>query len=64
MVTRDVRLLNSSYFVEGNAPVIELTGKTDKKESITILCRGFLPYFHVLEPTQAQTELLLSLIHI
>ncbi|MGE4274932.1 MAG: DNA-directed DNA polymerase [Candidatus Methanomethylophilaceae archaeon] len=46
----DVRLLSAYYRPEGDEVVIELFGKTRDGQSITIIDRGFHPYFHVVEP--------------
>lgn len=46
----DVRLLSAYYRPEGDEVVIELFGKTREGDSITIIDRGFHPYFHVVEP--------------
>ncbi len=52
IIERDVRILNITYFIQNDEPVISLTGKTREGESITVLSRGFRPYFHVKEPTE------------
>ena len=50
MGTWDVRLLSASYCQDGDGVAVELFGKTRDRESITILCRGFSPYFYVVDP--------------
>lgn len=50
MKTWDVRLFAASYVQDGEEMVIELFGKTREGESITVLSRGFRPYFFVIEP--------------
>ena len=46
----DVRLFAASYKQEGEEMVIELYGKTREGKSITVLSRGFRPYFYIIEP--------------
>ncbi len=46
----DVRLFAASYKQDGDEMVIELFGKTREGESITVLSRGFRPYFFIIEP--------------
>ncbi len=49
MASWNVRLLTASYQTEG--VVVELFGRTDKGKSITVRYQGFLPYFHLVEPS-------------
>lgn len=49
----DVRLLAASYIQDGEDMVIELFGKTREGRSITVLSRGFRPYFFIVDPTPA-----------
>jgi len=49
----DVRLLTASYRRNADDDItIEMYGKTIDGRSIAIRFTGFLPYFHVLEPTR------------
>ncbi len=43
----------ATYVLEGDETVMELYGKTREGESITILSRGFKPYFYIVDPTPA-----------
>ncbi len=48
----DVRLLTASYRRgENDQIIVEMYGKTTEGASITARYVGFLPYFHILEPT-------------
>lgn len=47
----DVRILSVSYSQDGDDVVMEIFGKTREGKSITVLHRGFRPYFYVVEPT-------------
>ena len=47
---RDLRILSASYRSEGDEAYIELFGKTREQESITVIVRGFRPYFFIVEP--------------
>lgn len=53
MKTWDVRLLAATYVQEGEDTVMELYGRTREGKSITILSRGFKPYFYIIDPTPA-----------
>lgn len=46
----DVRLFAASYKQEGEEMVMEMFGKTREGKSVTILSRGFRPYFFIVEP--------------
>jgi DNA polymerase I len=49
----EVRLLTASYKRgEDGLPVIEMFGKTREGQSLAMRYSGFLPYFHVIEPTE------------
>ncbi|MDR1404419.1 MAG: DNA polymerase II [Candidatus Methanoplasma sp.] len=51
METADVRILTASYSSgEDGSVFVELFGKTRDKKSVTILCRGFDPYFFIVDP--------------
>ena len=54
----DVRLISASSVVVDGEPVIELFGRTRDKESITILCRGYLPYLYAVDPRPETAEIL------
>ena len=58
MGTWDVRLISASSIQVGDEPVIELFGKTRGKESITILCRGYLPYLYAVDPREGMEDIL------
>lgn len=58
MGTWDVRLISASSIQIGDEPVIELFGKTRGKESITILCRGYLPYLYAVDPREGMEDIL------
>ncbi len=48
----DVRLIEASYLREEGKPVvIHLYGRTREGQSVTVQYEGFLPYFHLVEPT-------------
>lgn len=49
MKSWDVRLLTASYSRED--VVVELFGRTDMDQSITVRYEGFKPYFYLVEPT-------------
>ncbi len=52
MNTWDIRLLSASYLQEGEDVVMELFGKTRDQKSITVLSRGFKPYYFILDPDE------------
>ena len=58
MGTWDVRLISASSITIGEEPVIELFGRTRTKESIVILCRGYLPYLYAVDPREGMEEIL------
>ena len=43
----------ATYVQEGEDTVMELYGRTREGKSITILSRGFKPYFYIIDPTPA-----------
>ena len=49
MASWNVRLLTASYSREDEV-VVELFGRTDKDQSITVRYRGFKPYFYLVTP--------------
>ena len=53
METWDVRILCSSYSSKDDEPVVELFGKTRDRESITLLAKGFRPYFFIIDPADS-----------
>ena len=57
---RDLRILSASYRSEGDDVLIELFGKTRERESITVVVRGFRPYFFVLDPQDGMAESMLK----
>lgn len=54
----DVRLLSASYSREDGGVVVELYGRTREGESIVIRCKGFKPYFYLVEPPVTLLETL------
>ncbi len=56
MPSWDVRLLTGSY--DRDTVTLELFGKTRKGQSITMLYKGFRPYFHLLAEKRAVDALL------
>ena len=48
----EIRVVSSSYITDNGSPVIELFGRSRSGESFTLLYRGFLPYFYILEPSE------------
>ncbi|MDR0309481.1 MAG: DNA polymerase II [Candidatus Methanoplasma sp.] len=55
----DVRLLTASYSNDENGDVnVELFGKTRDKKSITILYKGFDPYFFIVDPREDTEKVL------
>ena len=48
----EIRVVSSSYIMDNGSPVIELFGRSRSGESFTLLYRGFLPYFYILEPSE------------
>ncbi|MFO7991744.1 MAG: DNA polymerase domain-containing protein [Thermoplasmata archaeon] len=50
MEKEKVRIINGSYRSINDGVMIELYGKTEKGESITLLYQGFRPYFYLVEP--------------
>ncbi len=51
MVEERVRILSGSYSASKNGLKVELYVKNDKGESITLIYRGFRPYFYIVRPT-------------
>ena len=60
METWDVRILCSSYSSRNNEATVELYGKTRGGESITLLDKGFRPYFFIIDPADSLAEQLLK----
>ncbi|MEM0141180.1 MAG: DNA polymerase domain-containing protein [Thermoplasmatales archaeon] len=56
----EIRVISSSYITENGGVVVELFGRNRSGESFTLLYRGFLPYFHVVEPTNEEVVKLKS----
>ncbi|NLL94701.1 MAG: DNA polymerase II [Thermoplasmatales archaeon] len=52
----DVRIISVSYSQGDDDVVMEIFGKTREGESITVLHKGFKPYFHIVEPTMDALE--------
>lgn len=53
METWDVRILCSSYNPRDDQATVELYGKTRGGESITLLAKGFHPYFFIIDPAES-----------
>ena len=53
METWDVRILCSSYSSKDDEATVELFGKTRGGESITLLAKGFHPYFFIIDPAES-----------
>ena len=53
METWDVRILCSSYNPRNDQATVELYGKTRGGESITLLAKGFHPYFFIIDPAES-----------
>jgi len=51
MVRKKVRLLSGSYNSRDDGVVIELFGRTEQGESITLLYDNFRPYFYLVNPS-------------
>lgn len=58
--TWEVRILNGTYRTENNETVVELYGRTKEGLSILIRKHGFLPYFYLVEPSEAKRARLRS----
>ena len=56
----EIRVISASYFSENGLPIIEIFGRNRKGESFAVLYHGFLPYFHVIEPTDEELKSLKS----
>ena len=56
MGTWDVRLVSSSFAQKDESGIIELFGRCRTGESITILSKGFMPYFYVVDPSEGLAE--------
>ncbi|MFO7791444.1 MAG: DNA polymerase domain-containing protein [Candidatus Saliniplasma sp.] len=50
MVEKKVRILSGSYSSVGDGVVIELFGRTEDGDSVTLLYDEFRPYFHLVNP--------------
>lgn len=55
--THRLRVIHVTYNTRPGIPEIEIYGRTDEGKSITVLYRGFKPYFH-MEQNQAMLEVL------
>ncbi len=51
MVKRKVRILSGSYSSQRDGVVIELFGRTEQGESVTLLYDDFRPYFYLVNPS-------------
>ncbi|MCU0798234.1 MAG: DNA polymerase II [Candidatus Thermoplasmatota archaeon] len=51
-------VISGHYRKEDQGVVIELYGRTDDGRSVTVLNRGFYPYFHIVEPRDEVMEAL------
>ncbi len=51
-------VISGHYRKEDQGVVIELYGRTDEGRSVTVLHRGFSPYFHIVEPKSDVMEAL------
>jgi DNA polymerase I len=58
--TWEVRILNGTYRTENNETVVELYGRSKDGVSILIRKHGFLPYFYLVEPSEAKKARLRS----
>ncbi|MBE6514401.1 MAG: DNA polymerase II [Thermoplasmata archaeon] len=54
----DVRIISASSLMVDGEPVVELFGKTRGKESIAIVCKGYLPYLYAVDPRPETAEIL------
>jgi len=52
----EIRVISSSYITDNGSVAVELFGRNMKGESFTLLYRNFLPYFHVIEPTEEELK--------
>ncbi len=58
LVEEKVRIISGSYSQTKDGVKIELFGKNEKCESVTLIVRGFRPYFYIVEPDiDTQNEL-------
>ena len=44
--------MNIHYRLDSGDPIIEITGRTSKGESIVMIERGFKPYLHISNPSE------------
>ena len=58
METYDLRLISSSFTQDGEESVIELFGRSRDGRSVTVLYRGFRPYFFAVDPAPGLEEAL------
>jgi len=56
MVSHDVFVVSASYDRGGGDVVVEMFGRTREGRSITVLWKGFKPYFHVVKPSREAIE--------
>lgn len=49
MEAADIRIISTSYTVDGDDPVVEIYGKARDGRSVTVLVRGFKPYLYGVE---------------
>lgn len=49
MEAADIRIISTSYTVDGDDPVVEIYGKARDGRSVTALVRGFKPYLYGVE---------------
>jgi DNA polymerase I len=54
----ELRIISASYTQKDDEPVIELFGKTRERKSITVLVKGFRPYYYIVRPTPAMEKTL------